>query len=575
MHSKTPWHFDVQTKTETKLEPGKRYTILPASDEDKAKVVQFYANGPVEGYDVSLVEVIFNPGFNRAFTEALTQLQEKHGNTAFEPKWEQMQGAEQRAQVKVHWDNLTKPYTDPQYPNVKLLPAWHGTRPELLDSIIRIGYSNLSYTDEGFFGKGLYSAYEAEYAYRVYYKGTLIMNWVASFSALPVIYEDMSFLKGKGNYGNYDAHFVPVVPKDPLNPNEVIYYPCKAGEKARYHELVVFQTIACLPRYLVQLQKTLLKSPSTPSPEVKDPQIKTKNLSNPTNITWQAVVQMASGIWIDESTQMIRLYFPVPPKGYWTRWQEHITEIYEQLKSTVKMLQQWKTADDQTQIFCVKATDAILGYCKAYHQTESKPSINLTDCIKIDEYENKPKLLLFEPVVDEDIKIQKLVKGLQMGGNPQRIEDVVRSGLNVVPYRDDKGNSFLHLLAQTRFAQYVVPFLQLGFRLMDANYYGDIALHYACGQENLVRDPQGDMVLALIKSGSVIDTRNKQEQTPLMVAARCGHIAAARALMEAGANKSLVDAHGQTAVLIARSSELPEKEGMIDLLEQNNSCTIS
>ena len=80
-------------------------------------------------------------------------------------------------------DSTHSTYTDPDYPAVKLLPAWHGTNPKILESLFSAGYANLGTTDEGFFGKGYYSAYEADYAYRLYSQGALILNWVASYSA--------------------------------------------------------------------------------------------------------------------------------------------------------------------------------------------------------------------------------------------------------------------------------------------------------------------------------------------------------------------------------------------------------
>ena len=39
---------------------------------------------------------------------------------------------------------------------MSLFPLWHGTRPEVLDSVLNTGFANLATTDDGFFGKGLY-----------------------------------------------------------------------------------------------------------------------------------------------------------------------------------------------------------------------------------------------------------------------------------------------------------------------------------------------------------------------------------------------------------------------------------
>jgi hypothetical protein len=59
--------------------------------------------------------------------------------------------------------------------------------------------------------------------------GALVLCCVSLFSAYPVIgRSDMTKLQGKGNYQNYDAHIVPVVPADSSNPRELNYFPCEA-----------------------------------------------------------------------------------------------------------------------------------------------------------------------------------------------------------------------------------------------------------------------------------------------------------------------------------------------------------
>ena len=60
--------------------------------------------------------------------------------------------------------------------------------------------------------------------------GALVLCCVSLFSAYPVISRsDMNKLQGKGNYQNYDAHIVPVVPADGSNPRELNYFPCEAA----------------------------------------------------------------------------------------------------------------------------------------------------------------------------------------------------------------------------------------------------------------------------------------------------------------------------------------------------------
>jgi hypothetical protein len=49
---------------------------------------------------------------------------------------------------------LTDPYQDEDYPNVKLMPLWHGTQREKLGSLLSAGYGAFGDTDNGYFGKG-------------------------------------------------------------------------------------------------------------------------------------------------------------------------------------------------------------------------------------------------------------------------------------------------------------------------------------------------------------------------------------------------------------------------------------
>lgn len=247
------WHFDP--KTERSAKPEKAYQLLAATDSDLQKVADFYQHHSVAGYGLTKVEVIYNRGFNQGFELHLQKLQRRHNNSAFAPKWSTMSDASLRKKAYDQFMQITRSYADPDYPDVKLLPAWHGTKPQVLDSIFSAGYANLATTDNGYFGKGYYSAYEAEYSYRVYSQGTLILNWVASYSPLPVVNNDMQALalEGKSNYGNYDAHFVPVRPRFPDNPNETVYYPCTHMDEQQYTEMVVFESAALLPRYLVEL----------------------------------------------------------------------------------------------------------------------------------------------------------------------------------------------------------------------------------------------------------------------------------------------------------------------------------
>lgn len=259
------WQSEV-TQSKDVLKDG--YILIPAGTKDIQKVIEAYNHGPVPGYEIGKVQVIHNPELNDAFAVRLKLLQNRQGNPSFKSKWAEENETAWREAIYNLFEKISASYQDKDTPNVKLLPVWHGTKPEILASIFKTGFATLSSedsTDEGYFGRGIYSAFEAEYSHRIYSKGALLLNWYACFSVYPVIEGDLTKLIGKGNYGNYDAHVAPVVPEFPGEPESDSYIPCKPGQIPQYTEIVVFETSQCLPRYLVELQKSLLKEPSVSS----------------------------------------------------------------------------------------------------------------------------------------------------------------------------------------------------------------------------------------------------------------------------------------------------------------------
>jgi hypothetical protein len=203
-------------------------------------VLQQYALCPRAGYDVVAVTELCNPDLTSAFESRLRQLQSRAGKPAFAPRFASEAEAQQRGAVIDVLRAHAAPFHDVSYPDVTILAAWHGTDSSILPSIMSASFANLASTDSGFFGKGIYASLDAEYADRCYASfdhakkrerdtGALVMCCVSLFSAYPVISRsDMNKLQGKGNYQNYDAHIVPVIPADNSNPRELNYFPCEA-----------------------------------------------------------------------------------------------------------------------------------------------------------------------------------------------------------------------------------------------------------------------------------------------------------------------------------------------------------
>lgn len=265
------WHIDMHNP-EYDAALSRNEIIFPASQKDWDKALRFYNQHPVHGKDVRSIKVIFNKQSNRAFESELHSLQERHGDDSFKPQWQNENEnkneneAEWRRTVHQMSEDITSPHIDPDYPNVKLFPGWHGTKSlQIVEKIAKQGFANLATTDKGFFGKGIYFTDNFEYALRVYSQGgAVIMAWVCFYSAYPTIHSDMKELLGKANKGNYDAHFVPVIPPNgEFSNTAAVYHPCKPNQKHQYIETVVFSKTQCLPRYVIELQPSMPKALSS------------------------------------------------------------------------------------------------------------------------------------------------------------------------------------------------------------------------------------------------------------------------------------------------------------------------
>ena len=90
--------------------------------------------------------------------------------------------------------------------------------------------------------------------------GALVLCCVSLFSAYPVIgRSDMAKLQGRGNYQNYDAHIVPVIPADNSNPRELNYFPCEAPSLSHPFPGACTRAIAVSTRKQIPLITIILR----------------------------------------------------------------------------------------------------------------------------------------------------------------------------------------------------------------------------------------------------------------------------------------------------------------------------
>lgn len=237
------------------LEKKELYRLVPLNALELKKLNSLYELSPVPGMVIGDAKGIYHPLQESAFFAHVAMLEQRANNPSFKPDWkkEDKETVAGRKKWRKKFKDLTS--TDPDFEHVQLWAGWHGTKKERFDSIMKSGYANLATTDEGFYGKGLYFTYNADYANRYSKKGVLILNWIATLSSYPVLFDDITKLKGQPNWANYDSHVAPVnAPKMANNEKGTNFFPIRnSDDEYEFLEIVTFQPAACLARYLVEL----------------------------------------------------------------------------------------------------------------------------------------------------------------------------------------------------------------------------------------------------------------------------------------------------------------------------------
>jgi len=202
-------------------------------------------------YKITKIVAIKNPKLQQVWERKLSALEIRSQKIAFKPLWEKEGHILTRREIL----NRLERFSIGKEGIITIVPGFHGTQESLVDEICETGFANLATTDPGFFGKGIYSTPQGEYAARVYGKGACILSFISVLNAFPVIFEDMPSLLGAGSYANCDVHFAPVVPKRPDQKDETVYEAIKITETPVYDELVVFQDSQIVPRFVIYYDK--------------------------------------------------------------------------------------------------------------------------------------------------------------------------------------------------------------------------------------------------------------------------------------------------------------------------------
>ena len=275
-----PWGISPETFGRmvgpTKETPYKVTQLLPTDPEWNFVWRTFHHQKPTK-YSLGKVLVIHERHQQNAFEQNLSA-QEREA-PKFPPNWKEEPRAAQRAQAIERWKETTAQFSPFEsmesdgrrrsWQATKVLPLFHGTAKEISRSICESGHTffgktSLSKTaggpkstDDGYFGSGIYFTSSARYAADIYSQGHLLISWISMREPFPFVgdptQEDMTKLRGKGAYKNYNAHYIPVTSADPTDPNCPEYYPTQEGQLPTCDEYVVFQAAQTLPRFWIHL----------------------------------------------------------------------------------------------------------------------------------------------------------------------------------------------------------------------------------------------------------------------------------------------------------------------------------
>jgi hypothetical protein len=249
MITSEPWYAYTTLPQETKS-----YTLIEAGKADYALVTSLYERSSVARYYIGRVEIIHNPAVTHQFEARVRVLNAKADEPPLQPTWH-TENCPIRKQIHTTLQQTTAQHGSTTHPHVQFIPLFYGAKAPLVESILKIGFEDPATTNNGPYGKGIYTTSHAAYAH-CFGDGTLLVNWIAFFSAYPVTQADT--LQGNSSHLNYDAHYTLVAPQNTLlgvpNEPQAPYCPiARATQDPTYDELVVFQSSHILPRYLITL----------------------------------------------------------------------------------------------------------------------------------------------------------------------------------------------------------------------------------------------------------------------------------------------------------------------------------
>ncbi|CAF1108879.1 unnamed protein product [Rotaria sordida] len=223
--------------------------------------------GPLpDEIDIDKIEIIHNADLYRMFLQQIKRTERRQTQPEFKPNLNAETNPVERRKVLDYLQMLAQEVHHNR--RVPIVRAWHGCRRANLPKLLSDGFAALSKLDKGWYGTAMYLTSSAEYAAKYTdYGGCLIMCYVVLLNPFPVITDDAPLnvsssnfrFYGRGNYSNYQCHYIPVAPVN-KDTHWNFRPPPNGVEDATYDELAVFQQADILPQVVVHLKSKTTSS---------------------------------------------------------------------------------------------------------------------------------------------------------------------------------------------------------------------------------------------------------------------------------------------------------------------------
>lgn len=222
--------------------------------------------------DIDKIELVHNVDTYRTFLQQINRTERNRMRNEFQPHLDVETNPSERQKVLNRLQTLIQKVNHNR--TAPIVRVWHGCKRNTIPALVSDGFAAISKLDNGWYGKAMYFTSSAEYAAKYTdLTGCLVMCYIVLLNPFPVISDDAPStvpsktfrFYGKGNYANYQCHYVPVAP---VNQNARWNFrpPAHAVESAPFDEFAIFQQSDILPQAIVYLKPKVISSlPQNPN----------------------------------------------------------------------------------------------------------------------------------------------------------------------------------------------------------------------------------------------------------------------------------------------------------------------